>query len=513
MSDVLIYLACINLVVGAAVLVVMALRLPARRLFGARVAYGLWALAPLAGLAMLIPARVVVEAAPASEAPQASLLAVPLPVAPMAAPGFDPGSLVLAVWIAGGLASLAWLAWRQHQFDRALRDGRAGPAVVGVLKPRIVTPDDFAGLYTPREQLVVLAHERTHLARNDARVNALVALVRCAAWFNPLVHVLAHYLRVDQELACDAQVVAAYPQARRSYAEAMLKTQLAAQPLPLGCYWPAQSAHPLADRIRLLAQVSPGPLRRTAGRAAVALLALGCAGAAWAAKPVRVVTVASPAPAAAPAPALEAPATAVHLAAAAAPKPKAAKAAAAAPAPVPAPQPAPETAAVQAAQADAAPQAQPSPWADARSQARAMRPLISPGSAVRVTASTVDPDGVSLSSDMTSLGSNPLYRKGWYQRAGSRYGLYTSVFQHGDHYWVTASLTYQRQQVVAGGVSLTSGETGTIQLANGQVVTVTATARPATPEETEAAEAAANGRQIAMEVRERAQRYRPRPVY
>ncbi|HEX7948461.1 MAG TPA: hypothetical protein VF495_27600, partial [Phenylobacterium sp.] len=175
-------------------------------------------------------------------------------------------------------------------------------------------------------------------------------------------------------------------------------------------------------------------------------------------------------------------------------------------------QPAPETTALQATQADAAPQAQPSPWAYARSETRAMRPLITPGSAVRVTAATVDPDGVSLSSDMTSFGSNPLYRKGWYQRAGSRYGLYTSVFQHGDRYWVTVSLTYQRQQVVAGGVSLASGETGTLQLANGQAVTVTATARPATPEETEAAEAAANSRQVAMEVRERGQRYRQRPV-
>ena len=64
----------------------------------------------------------------------------------------------------------------------------------------------------------------------------------------------------------------------------------------------------------------------------------------------------------------------------------------------------------------------------------------------------------------------------------------------------------------AGGLSLASGETGTLQLANGQVVTVTATARPATPEETETAEAAANGRQVAMEVRERGQRYRQRPV-
>ena len=139
----------------------------------------------------------VVAAAPAAQLPQAAPLAVPLAVAPVAAPTLDPGSIAVAVWIAGALASLAWLAWRQHQFGRALRDGRAGPAVVGVLKPRIVTPDDFAGLYTPREQLVVLAHEQTHITRNDARVNALVALARCAAWFNPLVHVLAHYLRID----------------------------------------------------------------------------------------------------------------------------------------------------------------------------------------------------------------------------------------------------------------------------------------------------------------------------
>jgi hypothetical protein len=109
---------------------------------------------------------------------------------------------------------------------------------------------------------------------------------------------------------------------------------------------------------------------------------------------------------------------------------------------------------------------------------------------------------------MTSFGSNPLVRKGWYQRAGSRYGLYTSVFQHGDRYWVTASVTYQRQPVVAGGVSLASGETGDIQLANGQVVSVTATARPETPEETEAARTVADRQEVAVAARERARAWR-----
>ena len=519
MSDLLMVLLVMNLMAAAAVAVVMALRLPARRLFGARVAYGLWSLVPLAALGILLPSRVVTVAAP--QTISGTLLPLPPAVDTVgrvaaSAPQLDVWATAALLWITGGFACVAWLAWRQHQFARALRDGRAGPAVIGVLRPRIITPDDFAGLYTPREQQVVLAHEATHIARHDVRANALVALARCINWFNPAVHVLAHYLRIDQELACDAQVVAAHPQARRAYAEAMLKAQLAARPLPLGCYWPAQAAHPLADRIRLLAQTSPSRLRRTAGRAAVALLALSCAGAAWAAKPARILVAAAPPPPVA-APASEAPTLPVRPADAA-PKPKPAAKVATADA-APAPQPAPLTpeTAVQAAQADAAPLTQPPPWAYARSRTRAaMRPLISPGSAVRVTAATVDPDGVALSSDMTSFGSNPLRRKGSYQRAGSRYGLYTSVFQQGDHYWVTASVTYARQPVVAGGVSLASGETGQIQLANGQVVTVTATARPETSEETQMADAAVDVREVASAARDRTQRDRPRalaPIY
>lgn len=107
--------------------------------------------------------------------------------------------------------------------------------MIGVLRPRVILPADFAELYTPREQLVVLAHEQTHIARHDSRINAVVAVARCVNWFNPAAHLLAHYLRIDQEFACDAQVVTAHPTARRSYAQAMLKAQIAARPLPMGC--------------------------------------------------------------------------------------------------------------------------------------------------------------------------------------------------------------------------------------------------------------------------------------
>src|SRR5690606_27588265 len=100
---------------------------------------------------------------------------------------------------------------------------RAGPVVIGVLKPRIVVPADFARRFTVEERALVLAHERGHLARRDPMINAIAVLVRSLGWFNPLVHVAAAALRIDQELACDARVLAK-DRAPRCYAGAMLKS-------------------------------------------------------------------------------------------------------------------------------------------------------------------------------------------------------------------------------------------------------------------------------------------------
>ena len=81
MTDVLPVLLRVNLALAIAVAGVMLLRLPARRLFGARIAYGLWILPPLAALAMLVPARVVTitVAATAAEAAPAALSAMATP--------------------------------------------------------------------------------------------------------------------------------------------------------------------------------------------------------------------------------------------------------------------------------------------------------------------------------------------------------------------------------------------------------------------------------------------------
>ncbi len=319
-SDLLLLVVRANLVAAAAIGLILALRPVMSRRFGPRVTYALWALAPLAVLASLLPARRIVIAAGSMASRiaenQASALPPPalLPKAvSLAAPLFDPVPWLVGAWAAGAVACLGLLTWRQYSFGRSLGVLRrekgvyraetpgVGPAVVGALRPRIVVPADFEARFEPEEREVVLAHEQAHFRSGDPLVNAVVALGQCLFWLNPLVHVAAHYVRLDQELACDAVVIARFPGARKRYAEAMLKTQLAPMAAPLACYWPGRAAHPMKHRIAML-KVAPaaGP-RRAAGLALVGALSLGVGLAAWAAQPARIetrrVTITGPAPA------------------------------------------------------------------------------------------------------------------------------------------------------------------------------------------------------------------------
>lgn len=102
-------------------------------------------------------------------------------------------------------------------------------------------------------------------------------------WFNPLLHVAVRRFRHDQELACDADVLARHPNARRAYADAMLKTQLAVPGLPVGCHW--QSSQSLKERILMLKKPQPGALRRRGGIVAVAVVLAASSYGVWALQP------------------------------------------------------------------------------------------------------------------------------------------------------------------------------------------------------------------------------------
>jgi beta-lactamase regulating signal transducer with metallopeptidase domain len=240
-----------NVVGGAAVAAVAVLRLPIRRLIGPSAAYNLWILPPLA--AFVTPIALLISHA---NTPVGAVFELPVPAAVLG-----------LVWVLGAVTLSLIFAVAQARFMAEVRAGRAGPAVIGLIYPRIVLPSEDSG-YTAQERELIRAHEREHVARKDPRAAALAALLQCLCWFNPLVHLAAYLLRLDQELACDAAVMRSRPQARGLYAQTLLKTQLAHTPLPFGCYWPARGLHPLEVRIGLLKRRN-GLLGRSDGSAVV----------------------------------------------------------------------------------------------------------------------------------------------------------------------------------------------------------------------------------------------------
>lgn len=286
---------------SVAILLVLPLRQPLRAHFGATVGYAAWLLVPAALVAVLLPAAIAPTPVMMF---QTLAAAMPQPLATEPLVRIDWMPLGLWAWSFGALVAVVCFALQQRRFRRALgrlqarADGlqqasstRGLPAAFGLLRPRIVVPADFDRRYSVEQQALMHAHERSHICSGDLHVNALVAALRCLLWFNPLLYIAARHFRHDQELACDQRVIAQHPRSRRAYGEAMFKTQLAEQPLPVGCHW--GYGHPLKERIAMLKQPVPTRSRRTIGVALMAGLALLTGTVAWAAQPARTVAPSS----------------------------------------------------------------------------------------------------------------------------------------------------------------------------------------------------------------------------
>lgn len=293
-----------TLATSAAVLAALLLHRRVRHAYGPRAGYAVWAIVPAALAATCVPAGTAVT-------PPEPLLVIQAPIRMLAAEvprhaAADNAGWVCLAWASGALACALYFAWCQRSFVRGLGrlqvqgDGAlraqaiAGlPAVIGVLRPRVVMPEDAMSRYDADELALMLAHERAHIARGDLLVNAGVAALRCLFWFNPLLHLASRAFRDDQELACDQCVLARHPQSRRAYGAAMLKTQLAEGMLPLGCHW--GQTHPLKERIEMLKLPMPNRRRQLLGAAIVLGLALTAGVATWAAQPAGIAAASQPA--------------------------------------------------------------------------------------------------------------------------------------------------------------------------------------------------------------------------
>lgn len=285
------------LALSAGIGVVLVLRHGFRRCFGVRLGYALWLLPPAAMAAAWLPALPGDSIPVAILGGFAAVNAMPAAAAAGSTSVIEPLSLALLLWATGAIALAVLIVRRHRRFVRHLGvlQPRGGgffasdavdglPALVGLLRPRIVLPADFEHRYSPLERELMFEHERNHLRRGDLWSNTLLALLQCVFWFNPLLHLAAGRFRHDQELACDAAVLARHPGAARRYGEAMLKTRLLTGGVPLACHW--GRTHPLKERIRMLTFPSVSPRRFLAGALVLAAVIATTATAAWAAQPV-----------------------------------------------------------------------------------------------------------------------------------------------------------------------------------------------------------------------------------
>ncbi len=95
-------------------------------------------------------------------------------------------------------------AFRQAQAQR-----RRSSALSGLLSRQKQpadrrSPSDFDQRYDREERALTGARGRSHSARRSSAQCAVVAILECACWFNPLMPIAARLMRIDQELSCDA---------------------------------------------------------------------------------------------------------------------------------------------------------------------------------------------------------------------------------------------------------------------------------------------------------------------
>ncbi len=115
-------------------------------------------------------------------------------------------------------------------------DGICSPLMLGVCKPVLVLPKTEL---SEKQLQYIMAHECTHLNRQDILYKWFLSIVKSIHWFNPFIYLIAQQIHLDCEIACDMAVVQQMNQSEtKGYVETillLLTTQNAKQvPLTTG---------------------------------------------------------------------------------------------------------------------------------------------------------------------------------------------------------------------------------------------------------------------------------------
>jgi TonB family protein len=240
---------------------------------------------------------------PPASAPAANLTSRPAPPATPSLPRIDWRLILMLLWAAGAIITLAQMltacvtVWRlrrtsppfgprEHNLCRALTQAlgirrsvdlietKTGsmPMTFGVLRTAIYLPSDAVEWNEDRRQMVLL-HELAHIRRGDSAARLLARAALCLYWWNPLAWKQWRSALKEQERAADDLVLNTGATAA-DYAEHLLAVARGMQDLQ-GDGWAAVAmARQSQLESRLAAILDPGLRRQAPSRAAAFLVTL-----------------------------------------------------------------------------------------------------------------------------------------------------------------------------------------------------------------------------------------------
>ena len=200
--------------------------------------YRLWALVPLVLILNNLPSDVV---AVASNTISRYVVGMNTEVT------VPPSTVYFSVWVLGVCSIVLYVGlhhftlWQsidkqEKAFPNTHFSRKANtPMLFGFIAPKILLPYSFHSTFTDSQQALVLEHENMHLRHLDHVWNALALVLATVFWFNPLVWIALKSFRLNQELACDFNVLKLKSDNDKlNYAKALVQcAEHSATPLPL----------------------------------------------------------------------------------------------------------------------------------------------------------------------------------------------------------------------------------------------------------------------------------------